>query len=264
MEQPVIEEFVAGVATIIINRPEARNALSSGTRSRLREAIVRADADEQVRVVVISGAGSGAFCAGVDLKEAGADRESAEGRAVASLGPMRGIDRNLFETVFECGKPTIAALFGFTLGGGAELALACDLRCAARNLVFGFPEVEVGMGATFGSVLLPRLIPWGIAYEVLYSGRRLDVAECERWGLVNRVADDAEQAVRSAKELAGRLVELSPLTQRRYKAMIRAGNGLPVAAALRLNEVPNPYGSADQSEGIRAWRERRAPNWVGR
>jgi enoyl-CoA hydratase len=165
--------------------------------------------------------------------------------------------------VLDFGKPVIAAINGWAMGGGCELALACDLRLAAETAHLGLPESKRGMGATFGAQLLPRLVPAAIAYEMLYTGEAVTAQQAERWGLVNRCVP-SEELLEQASALARVLVERAPLTLRRYRAVIRQGRDLPLAAALRLDSGPDPYSSADRVEGVAAFVENRPPVWQAR
>jgi enoyl-CoA hydratase len=247
------------VAYATLDRPDRLNALSRGLQADLVDAFDDFSTDPAVWAVLLSASGDRAFSAGIDLKEMGA--QDARGRG--PVQPMAGARRNFFEVILECAKPTVAALFGFAMGGGCELALACDVRIAADDLRIGMPEAKRGMGANFGSQVLPRLIPTGIAYELLYTGEPIDADAARHWGLVNRVvprarlADEAEAFVRA-------VVANAPLTTQRYKAMIGKGRELPLAAALRLDVGPNPYKSEDRKEGVAAFNEKRPPNWQAR
>ncbi|MQA10164.1 MAG: enoyl-CoA hydratase/isomerase family protein [Pseudonocardiaceae bacterium] len=252
-------ETADGVATVTLNRPERMNALSSRLCDELVAAFDRAHRDPAVRAVVLAAVGERGFCAGRDLHEAG--ESDAAGEPIRL--PMRGVGREVFEAIVECGKPTVAALFGYTLGGGAELALACDVRIAADDLTFGFPEVVVGFGANFGSVMLPRVAPLGVAYDLLYTGRRIGAAEAKDCFVVNQVVARGELSDAVA-DYVDVLTTRAPLTQQRYKAMITKGRELPLSAALRLDAAPNPYLSEDRKEGVAAWREGRRPRWQGR
>ena len=247
------------VATVTLNRPERRNALSRGLLADLVGTVDDLGRDDEVWVVVLTGAGDRAFSAGMDLKEM---REGDQADARPRV-PMTGPSRNHCEVVLECPKPTVAVLNGAAMGGGFELAMACDLRIAADHVLLGLPEAKRGLAANFGSQLLPRLLPSAIAYEVLYLGEPLTADDARRWGLVNQVVPGDELAA-AAQALTSRLVANAPLALRRYKQMVTKGRDLPLPAALRLDVGPNPYLSADRVEGVAAFNDGRAPAWQGR
>lgn len=244
------------VAYLTLNRPASLNALDRELKRALVAAAVDVSVDPDVWIVVLGAAGERAFCVGGDLKEMGAADD--DGRRLRS--PMLEADRNVYEAVLEIPKPTIAVVDGYALGGGFELAMACDLRVCSDRSTFGMPESGIGMGANFGSVLLPRLIPRTVALELLYFGTRLTGADALRLGLVNRVWPHAELADRVAEWIA-ELRTKAPVTLQRYKQMTVKGWEQSVPANLRLDVGPNPYTSQDRIEGNRAFRERRPPNW---
>lgn len=259
MQDGIAVEVRDRVAYVTIDRQDRRNALDQAAMERLVEILDGADSDDDVWAVLITGAGDTAFCAGRDLKEL-ADRDTA-GRGAHV--PMRGANRNLFEVVWECRKPVVAALNGWTMGAGLELAMACDLRIAAEHARLGLPEALRGMGANFGAAVLPRLVPAGVAAELLYLGDAIPAAEAARWGLVNRVVPSAELPD-AAERYVRDLLRRAPLTIHRYKAVLRKSLELPLSAALRLDPSPNPYLSEDRVEGVRAFVEKREPRWRAR
>jgi enoyl-CoA hydratase/carnithine racemase len=246
------------IRLLTLDRPERRNALSSALQADLIEELLGAVEGGSVRAIVLTGNGP-AFCAGFDLKEI----READQRGEPFRPPMNRPGRSLFEVVTETPLPVIAALNGAAVAGGFELALACDLRVAATGISLGLPEATIGMGANFGSVVLPKRIPVGIALEMLLTGEYVTSEDAARWGLVNRLVD-ADDVLPTAMELAERIAANAPISVRRMKETAVKGLELPLWQALRLDVGPNPYLSDDRREGIAAYLEKRPPEWTGR
>jgi enoyl-CoA hydratase len=257
LESGVIVENRGHVRVLTLDRPERRNALSFAVQADLVEELLTA-VEDGVRAVVLAGNGP-TFCAGLDLKEV---RELDE-KGERFRPPMGRPGRQLFEVVSETPVPIVAAVHGAAVAGGFELALACDLRVAAPGISLGLPEAKIGMGANFGSVVLPKRIPMGIALEWLLTGEYVTSETAERWGLINRIVP-AEDVLQTALSLAEQIAANSPISVRRMKETAVKAHDLPLWQALRLDVGPNPYLSEDRKEGIAARLEKRKPNWKGR
>lgn len=220
-ETPVLVEVDGTVATVTLNRPQAMNALSKALRSELYKAMVRLDADEAVRVVILTGAGERAFTAGLDLKELGS-QAGALGSANAT-----GAEENPVKAIELCRKPVIGAINGVAITGGFEVALACDILIASENARFADTHARVGVMPGWGlSQKLSRLIGLSRAKELSMSGNFLDAATAERWGLVNRVVP-ASQLMPVARKLAEDIASADPTFIAAYKRLIDDGFALP-------------------------------------
>jgi enoyl-CoA hydratase/carnithine racemase len=248
----------AGVCEIILDRPEAMNAIDTAMAVRLAQACAELAADRGVRAVVLSAAGDRAFCVGADLKERNRMRD-------ADLLAQREVFRAAFGGLLSLPQPVIAAVHGYALGGGCELALSCDLIVADETAVFGLPETTVGLvPGGGGTQLAQRKMGPGRAADLIFTGRRVPAAEAERIGLADRLVPPG-QAAHQALEVAQRIAANSPVAIRAAKRAIRQGGGIGLAAALEIEDAAWRAAalSADRREGIAAFNEKRAPHWPG-
>jgi enoyl-CoA hydratase/carnithine racemase len=247
------------VATLTINRPERRNALSWDVIKLLRSGLARAREDTDVRVVVLTGAGDKAFCAGADL--AG----MAEGAGFLDLHEGRGELAKLFEELWSIGKPTIARVRGYALAGGFGLALACDLVVAADDAQFGTPEIDVGLWPYMITVPLCRSMAPKKALELMLTGRRVSAAEADRLGFVTRVVPVAELDS-AVSELAETLAAKSPAVMRLGRGSFYEVWDLAARDALALLHARLTLTTLtdDAREGLAAFAEKRPPRWIGR
>ncbi len=248
----------AAVAEIVLDRPEAMNALSTAMAARLAEVCAGLAADREIRAIVLIAAGQ-AFCVGADLKERAAMSD-------ADLLAQRPVFRAAFGAVLALPQPVIAAVHGYALGGGCELALSCDLIVADETAVFGLPETTVGLvpGGGGTQLALRRLGP-GRAADLVLTGRRVDAAEAERLGLADRLVPTGG-AGEISRELAGRIARNSPVAVVNAKRALRLGAGLPLAAGLEVEDSAWRAAafSADRKEGIAAFVQKRNPQWPGK
>jgi enoyl-CoA hydratase/carnithine racemase len=248
-----------GIARLTINRPERRNSLSWGVLTGMREALAQAKRDSDVRVVVLTGAGDKAFCAGADLTG------MASGAGFVELHDDRGELARLFRDLWALGKPTIARVRGFALAGGFGLALSCDLVVASDDSQFGTPEVDVGLWPYMITVPLTRSMPPKKALELMMTGRRVGAAEAERIGFVNRVVsvDALDDAV---DELAAALAAKSPAVMKLGRdAFYTVWDQAAEPALAYLHAMLTLHTQTEDSrEGIAAFVEKRPPRWTGR
>jgi enoyl-CoA hydratase/carnithine racemase len=244
------------VAELVLDRPEQHNALSTAMAEDIARACAHLRDDNTVRAVVLSSASPKAFCVGADLKERG-------GFSDADFMDQRLVFRAAFGSVLALPVPTVAAVHGFALGGGFELALSCDLIVADDTAVLGLPEVRVGViPGGGGTQLLARRAGPGVAADLLFTGRHVAIDEAERLHLVDRrvPAGEAEQ---SARELAMSIAANSPVGVRNAKRALRGGADVSLAAGLDIEDSGwrATVFSGDRREGIAAFNEKRPPAW---
>jgi len=247
----------AGVALVTIDRPDARNALNFGLLAELAETLETLDRDGEVRAIVLTGAGERAFAAGADiveLAEQTPERLAAEGHFEA------------WDRIAAIGLPVIAAVRGYALGGGCELAMSCDLIVAGDDAQFGQPEIRIGvMPGAGGTQRLTRAIGQARAMELILTGRMLPAEEALAAGLVSRVVP-AGDTLASAIELADSIAAMPPVAVRAAKVAVRSAAELPLSEGLRRERAAffALFATDDQHEGMAAFMAKRSPSWTGR
>ncbi|MBS1582920.1 MAG: enoyl-CoA hydratase/isomerase family protein [Bacteroidetes bacterium] len=248
----------AGVRTITIDRPAQLNALNRETIAELDRALDEADADATVRVLILTGSGPKAFVAGADIKEF-AHFSVDEGRALSADG-----QKKLFDHVERMSKPVIAAVNGFALGGGLELAMSCHLRVASDNARMGLPEVSLGVIPGYGGTQrLARLVGKGKAMEMIFTAGMIKADEALQWGLVNHVVPQ-DQLPAKCNELAAAILKNSSTALAAAIRAVNAGYEPDVNGLQReIEEFGNCFGTADFKEGTSAFLEKRAANFTG-
>ncbi|CAN5835318.1 enoyl-CoA hydratase-related protein [soil metagenome] len=256
--QNLILEKGHGIATITVNRPKVLNALNAQTLDELRRVVLALRRDDDVRCVVITGAGEKSFIAGADINELSV-QSPVSGRDHA----MRG--QHIFDLIENMGKPVIAAINGFALGGGCELAMACTLRIAADTARFGQPEINLGIIPGYaGSQRLPRLIGRGRAMEMLLTGDHVTAAEAHRLGLVNRVVPSAE-LMAEVRKLATSLAAKAPVAVRYMIDAVNKGLEMPFpdAQVFEATLFGLVASTEDMREGTRAFLDKRKAEFKG-
>jgi enoyl-CoA hydratase len=248
-----------GVATITLNRPDVHNAMNDAMRRELTECFTGLATDDDVRVVLVTGAGERAFSAGADIRE-----------FVEPLVPVKFREArrrvDFRQAMDRCPQPILAAIRGYAFGGGLELALACDIRIAGEGARLGLTEVDLAIiPGGGGTQRLPRLVGRGKALEMILTGARITAAEALRIGLVERVVPDGE-LLSAARELAKTIADKAPVALRYAKEAVVKGLELPLADGLRLeNDLSTLLRTTeDRVEGAKAFLEKRKPRWTGR
>ncbi|GAX89561.1 enoyl-CoA hydratase-related protein [Effusibacillus lacus] len=245
-----------GIATITLNRPKALNALNSALLTELSTLIDSIANDSSVQAAIITGAGEKAFVAGADISEMHG-KSPLEARGFSQFGNA------IFRKIEQLPQPVIAAVNGFALGGGCELAMACDIRVASTNAKFGQPEVNLGIVAGFGGTQrLPRLVGPGIAKELLMTGDMITADRAAQIGLVNHVVAP-EELLGKAKEIAAKMLSKAPFAVQFSKKLVNEGFNMDLDRALAMeSEVFGTlFGTEDRLEGMTAFLEKRSANF---
>ncbi|BDR63375.1 short-chain-enoyl-CoA hydratase [Clostridium tetani] len=247
-----------GIAEITINRPKSLNALNSETLNELKVAIKDISESDDVKVVIITGAGEKAFVAGADITEM-QNLNAKQGRALARLA------QKVFSDIEHMPQIVIAAINGYALGGGCELCMACDIRLASKNAKFGQPEVNLGITPGFaGTQRLPRLVGKGTAKELIFTTDMIDANEAYRIQLVNKVYE-ADELIDKARELAKKIMSKAPYAVSLAKAAINDGMNMDTESAYKYEAdiFGLCFATEDQKEGMKAFLEKRKSNFKG-
>jgi enoyl-CoA hydratase/carnithine racemase len=257
----ILAENRGHLTYVTINRPERRNAIDPDTSFELKSAFEDFKADDNAWVAILRGAGDDAFSAGADLVAMAAALSGGKGGEALGRAPFGGITRG-----FECDKPIIAAINGFCLAGGLEIALSCDIRIAADHATFGLPEPKRAIipGAG-GTQRLPRAVPLAFAMELLLTGNRFDAETALRFGLVSRVVPK-DKLMETAETIAAGVLECGPLAVRAVKTAVMQGLEMSLEDGIRLEAqlAGKIFGTEDAREGPRAFAEKRKPEYKGR
>ncbi|MCE2878403.1 MAG: enoyl-CoA hydratase/isomerase family protein [Comamonadaceae bacterium] len=257
--EPVLMTLREKVAQVTLNRPEVGNAFNDAVRQGLPDLLEQLDRDPQCAVIVLHGAGERGFCVGADIKESRLIGTSVQER-------RRLLDNAWIDRVARISKPVIGALHGYCLGGGLELALACDIRMAARGTVFGLPETGLGLiPGGGGTQRLPRLVGLGRALDMMLSGDRVDAEQALAMGLVSRLCDDPNGLLTQAQALANRIAARPPTATAYAKEAAKSGMEMELLAGLTLEKTLFSLlmATEDRAEAALAFKEKRAPRFTG-
>ncbi len=254
----ILMEIEGGIGVLTLNRPEKRNALDPKTWEEIQAAVRQCRPDKQVKVLIITGAGGKAFASGADI---GALRQR------PALETLESISQDVLNEIENLNKPVIAAIDGFALGGGCELAMACDIRIATGRSKLGQPEVNLGLipGAG-GTQRLQRLVGIGKAKELIFTGDIISATEAKSIGLVNQVVENPEDLMSRAREMARKICAKGPVAVAVAKAAINVGANTDMASGLMFEKFAQTvaFSTEDRIEGTSAFLEKRKPEFKGK
>jgi len=260
MTNPIKTERRGAVLEVTIDRPKA-NAIDAATSRIMGDVFAAFRDDPELRVAILTSTGEKFFCPGWDLKAAAAGEAPDVDYGVGGFGGLQELK--------GLNKPVICAVNGLAFGGGFEIMISCDIIIAAEHATFALPEINSGTVADAATIKLPRFIPYHVAMEMLFTGRRIDTKEAKHWGIVNEVVP-AEQLMTRAREMAAQLADGPPLVYACIKEIARETMHLPIHEAFhmvtkrKLRSVDVLYSSEDQLEGAKAFAEKRKPVWKGK
>jgi crotonobetainyl-CoA hydratase len=257
---PIRTERRGAVLEVTIDRPKA-NAIDAATSRIMGDIFASFRDDPELRVAILTSTGEKFFCPGWDLKAAANGEPPDSDYGVGGFGGLQELK--------GLNKPVICAVNGLAFGGGFEIMISCDIIIAADHATFALPEINSGTVADAATIKLPRFIPYHVAMELLFTGRRIDTAEAKHWGIINEIVP-ADRLMVRARELAAQLADGPPLVYACIKEIARETAHLPIAEAFdkvtkrKLPSVDKLYSSEDQLEGARAFAEKRKPVWRGK